>query len=126
MTLLDDFIKAAKELASDLEMNSEKITVEHVQTPRIGLDYTAQLYVKERGFFFHLRTETEDEDPTQGEMTASLTISFMDEVNPYSFYENIDYIKKHPHFLSRWVSWALFNFRKKIKKLTFNQFFMIQ
>lgn len=123
MTLLDDFIIATKELASDLEMNSEKVTVEHVQTPRIGLDYTAQLYVKERGFDFHLRTETEDEDPTRGEMTASLSISFMEEVNPYYFHENIDYIKGYPNFLSRWVSWALFNFRHKHQKVDLQSIF---
>lgn len=123
MTLLDDFIKAAKELASDLEMDSEKITVEHFETPRIGLDYTAQLYIKERGFDFQLRTRTEDEDPTQGEMTASLSISFTEEVNPYYFHENIDYIKWHPNFLSRWVSWALFNFRQEHQKADLQSLF---
>jgi hypothetical protein len=123
VTLLDDFIKAAKELASDLEMDSDKIRVRHRETPRIGLDYSAQLYVKEQSFDFHLRTETEDEDPTQGEMTASLNVSFMEEVNPYFFHENIDYIKGHPNFLSRWVSWALFNFRQEHQKIDLQSLF---
>lgn len=123
MTLLEYFISAAKEIVVDFELNPKKIKIRHVQTPRIGLDYTAELYVKGRGFDFHLRTVTEDEDPTQGEMTASLTISFKEEAAPYFFHENIDYVKEHSHFLSRWASWAIFNFRQEHQKVDLQSLF---
>jgi|GEM_PF-5506266 len=44
MTLLEDFINAAKEIAVDLEFDPKRIKIRHVQTPKIGLDYTAELY----------------------------------------------------------------------------------
>ncbi|UCE16167.1 MAG: hypothetical protein JSV12_00670 [Candidatus Bathyarchaeota archaeon] len=122
MTLLDDFKKAAKEIALDLEMNVEKIQIRHVETSKLGLDYTAHTE-SAKGFDFHLRTVTENEDPTKGEMRASLTICFKEGVSPYHFHENIDYIKRHSNFLSRWVSWTIFNFRQIHQKVSLETLF---
>jgi len=123
MGLLSDFVEAAKEAAVDLGMNEEKVKVRHVETSKIGLDYSALLYEGVKGFNFHLRTITEDKDPTSGEMRASLSVSFDEAVAPYVFHENIDYIKGHPAFLSRWVSWAIFNFRQEHQKANLQSLF---
>lgn len=123
MTLLDDFVKAAKEVAIDLEMNEERIEFHRAETPKVGLDYTAMSSEDAKGFDFHLRTRTEEQDPTSGEMEAFLGINFAEGVAAYVFHENINYIKGHPDFLSRWVSWAIFNFRKEHEKINLQSLF---
>lgn len=117
MTLLDEFIKAATELAVDFGMNPKNMRVRHLETPRIGLDYSAELYVGERGFRFSVRTDTEEEDPTKGEMEATLSLDFKEEVPSYFFSEKITHLKWHPRFLSRWAAWAMFNFRQTHEKV---------
>ena len=123
MSLLKAFKKAAKEVAIDLEMDYKKIRFEHAETPRIGLDYTAELSNGVKNFFFLLHTETKNEDPTSGKMKAVLSIGFEEGVGPYFFRENIDYIKRHSNFLSRWSSWAIFNCRQRHQKVNLKSLF---
>ena len=117
MTLLDEFTKAATELAVDFGLNPKYVVIEHLETPKMGLDYSAELYKKEKGFSFYIRTVTEEVDSTKGEMTATLSLAFKEEIPPYYFNENIDYLKLHPSFLSRWVAWAMFNFRQAHERI---------
>lgn len=122
MTLLEDFKKASKEIAFDLEMKAEKIQIQHYETSKVGLDYTANLAEDGRGFDFHLRTYAAGEDPTSGRMQASLIISY-NEGTSYSFDEDIDYIKQYSNFLSRWCSWAIYNFRQTHQKANLQSLF---
>jgi hypothetical protein len=112
MTLLDEFTNAATELAIDFGLTPKDIVIKHFDTPKMGIDYSAELYKKGKGFSFYIRTVTEEEDSTKGRMTATLSLAFKEEIPPYYFDENIDYLKWHPEFLSRWVAWAMFNFRQ--------------
>ena len=123
MTLLDAFKNASKEIALDLEMNVEKIEFEHCETPFVGIDFFADLDEDSGGFSFHLKTYAEDEDPTIGRMKAFLSITYEKDKVPYSFHEDVDYIKKHPKFLSRWCSWAIFNFRQTHQKADLHSLF---
>jgi len=117
VTLFAEFTKAAIDLAIDFGLNPKKMRVRHSETPRIGLDYTAELYVGERGFSFSIRTDTEEEDPTKGDMEATLSVAFKEEIPPYFFSEKITHLKWHPRFLSRWAAWAMFNFRQTYEKV---------
>ena len=111
MTLLNDFIKASKDIAIDLGMNKDNVEIEHYKDPKFGLDYTAQLFEGRMGFDFNLHMEIKKEDPKKGELMANIAIYFGEATAPYLLYENIDYMRGHLDFLSRWASWAVFNFR---------------
>lgn len=113
MNLREHFVKASNEIAENLDIGDNEIKFGFHETPKIGLDYTGELYIDNRGFHFHLRTVTKVEDPYSGKMTAFLTIYFDYALPPFTFHENIDYLKGHPNFLCRWVFWAIYNFRLK-------------
>lgn len=123
MGLLEGFKKAAKEIAIDLEMNTRKLEIKYDETPKIGLDYFARLSEIDRMFEFHLSTETDEEDPASGIMKVSLQIYFRKDTPPYWFSENINYMKNHPEFLSRWASWAIYNFRQEHQKINLQSLF---
>ena len=116
MSLLDEFKKAAVEAALDLNLNPEEIEFRDVETPKIGLSYSARILEGVKNFDFFLRTTTDQDDPKTGTMKAFMTIGFIEGGAPYSFNENLEYIKNHNNFLSRWVSWAIFNYRKEHEK----------
>jgi hypothetical protein len=121
--LFTEFVQAAKEAAIDLDLNPKSISFSRAETPKIGLDYSAEIEANGRGFDFHLRTDTRDSDPTSGSMTATMTISFAEELNPYYFHEKFKTGKERPHSLSRWVSWAIFNFRQEHQKVNLQSLF---
>jgi len=122
MTLLDDFITASKEIAVDLEMNENDVMIEHEEIPNIGLDYKAFSRNKAKEFNFSLWTDATEEDPTTGVMTATLSISF--EVGaPYYYSQKINFLKTHSDFLSRWVAWAIHNYRLQYEKVNLTALF---
>lgn len=122
MTLISEFRQAADEAAIDLGLDKRKIEIDHSEGD-FGFDYIAQLYEDTKGFDFHLRSRVVGGKKKATEMTAFLSINFAEGVAPYSFHENIDYIKGHHHFLSRWVSWAIFNFRQTHQKVNLESLF---
>ncbi len=123
MSLLDEFKKAAVEAALDLNLNPEEIEFRDVETPKIGLSYSATILEGVKNFDFFLRTTTDQDDPTTGTMKAFLTIGFTEGGAPYSFSEKLEYIKNHHNFLSRWISWAIFNYRKEHEKTNLETLF---
>ncbi|GAG25589.1 unnamed protein product, partial [marine sediment metagenome] len=122
MTLLDDFITASKEIAVDLEMNENDVMIEHEEIPNIGLDYKAFSRNNAKEFNFSIWTDATEEDPATGVMTATVSISF--EVGaPYYYSQKINFLKTHSDFLSRWVAWAVHNYRLQYKKVNLNALF---
>lgn len=54
---------------------------------------------------------------------ARALIRFDEIQDSYFFFENIDYIKSHPRFMSRWASWAIYKFRLKYHKVDLETLF---
>jgi len=122
MTLLDDFVRASKEIAVDLEMNEDDVIIEHEEIPNIGIDYKARSQNNVKEFSFSLWTDATEEDPTTGEITATLSIAF--EVGaPYYYSQKINFLKIHSNYLSRWVAWAVHNYRLQYEKVNLNALF---
>jgi len=119
MSLQADLMRAAKQIADDLEINREDIKFDHFES-KVGFDYDAQLFEGEKGFDFWVGSESEG--PNQ-KMKASLSVYFQEAVAPYFFQETIDYIVGHSDFLSRWASWAVFKYKQTHEKVALNSIF---
>ena len=72
--LREEFRRAAEDIAENIGCLG-KIKYDWLETPWIGLDYSASLNVDGKGFDFWLNTDTDEEDVTSGVMKASLSIS---------------------------------------------------
>jgi len=103
-------------------MNEDDVIIEHEEIPNIGIDYKACSQNKVKEFCFSLWTNTTEDDPTTGEMTATLSIAF--EVGaPYYYSQKINFLKTHSNYLSRWVAWAVHNYRLQYEKVNLNALF---
>lgn len=120
--LREEFKRAAEDIAENLG-NIGEVRYDCLDTPWIGLDYSARLDVDGKGFDFWLHTDTDEEDPTSGVMRASLSISFDEALTPFYFLEEIAYLKGHSNFLSRWAFWAVYNYRLKHHGMDLNSVF---
>jgi len=119
--LFEDFRKAAIEASKDLGIYEKKVSFTSGES-KLGFDYLADAYEGTKGFDFHLRN-TIDQESSKEELEAFLSIHYAEGVAPYHFHENIDYIKGHPDFLERWVSWAIFNYRQEHEKVNLESLF---
>ncbi len=107
------FMRAAKQLCDDLDVNYKRVKLERYETRGVGVSYTVEGKGKIYRFTFHLKTETESSDVTKGKMYATLDIYYSDTAAPFFFHEEISNLKMHPNFLERWTAWAVFNFNLK-------------
>lgn len=112
MYLREEFRRAAEGIAENLGY-SGKIVYHFKESLKIGLGYNARLSIGSEGFDFWIRTETNEEDPTSGDMEATISIYFDPVISPFYLHEDITYLKGHSSFLSRWGFWAIYNFRLK-------------
>lgn len=124
MVLFDEFTTATYEIAEELGVEKTHVKLEKYETPRLGVDYMASSSEGTYPFNFHLRTETENEDPTVGGIIkATLEIWYSEGVAPFYFHEEITYLRAHSNFLSRWAAWALFNFNLKHNRVDLESLF---
>ncbi len=121
--MFNEFVQAAREAAIDLDLDPKNINFDREETPKIGLDYAAEISVNGKGFDFHIGTDTKDSDPTSGIMSATMEITFSENLSPYYFNEKFKTYGKRPHSLGRWVSWAIFNFRQAHQKVNLQSLF---
>ncbi|MGI0073483.1 MAG: hypothetical protein ACREA3_06705 [Nitrosotalea sp.] len=108
--LFNQFKEASRQICDDLGISYEDVEAERYETPTVGVSYTARGIGKGQEFDFHLKTETKQSDVTSGQMSASLQIIYDEGSAPFYFDENLDGLKSHSNFLSRWTAWAVFNF----------------
>jgi hypothetical protein len=106
--LLNEFKDAAKQIASDLRIDSE-ITYD-LDDSELGIDFSANATEDPKEFDFWLHEEKEKDGST---WKASLSIGYREGAAQFYFQENIDYIFGHSSFLCRWAAWAVSNFNKK-------------
>ena len=121
--LYDKFVQASGEAAKDLNLNPESLKFTRAETSKIGLDYVANIEIDGKGFSFHIRVNSETADVTSGSMTASMSITYAKELEPYYFFESFPKSKDRPHEMVRWVSWAIFNYRLEHQKANLKTLF---
>ncbi|HJT10255.1 MAG TPA: hypothetical protein VJ771_05670 [Candidatus Nitrosotalea sp.] len=111
--LFDQFKDASKQVCDDLGISYENVKAERYETQKMGVSYTSSGTANGKEFDFYLKTETKQSDVTSGRMSASLQINYDEGSAPFYFNENLDDLKSHSDFLSRWTAWAVFNFNLK-------------
>ena len=74
-TLYDDFEKACHKICKEFSIHPPKIEFhKKLETPKVGVDYVADIRGEEYTIRFSIRTESEVEDPTHGSIRAQLYI----------------------------------------------------
>lgn len=112
--LFAQFIEASHQICDDLGVSYDDVKAERYETPTVGISYTAGGRGNKYEFDFYLKTDAEGDDVLSGRMSISLNIYYSKSSAPFDFYEgNLNALKPHSDFLSRWTAWAVFNFNLK-------------
>lgn len=89
-TLYHQFEDACKVICNEFTINPNSIKItQKTESPKIGVDYNAEMGKDGFKIEFHIRTESDKTDPTDGNVSGTITFYDSETRRPRSFHENL-------------------------------------
>ena len=112
--LLNEFKLATEQINDYLKLDAKETNYSRYETKGVGLDYIASSHFDEKGFDFHIRTFTKNDNMIGEKINVSFQIYNSDGVSPFFTYDKIKMTQHHANFLQRWISMSLSKYNKEV------------
>jgi len=119
VNLYEEFKESCKEICKEFSINPKNIKFEErLETPHVGVDYEARMKNHSLEITFHVRTDSESDDPTDGKISGSLTVKDSDTSFPRTFKQSLGSSN-----LSYWVKHLVYDYNIENNPVYFKKLF---
>lgn len=113
-TLYEQFEDACKTLCDEFRIPFKFLKILYrYETPRTGVDYRAEVQTNDVNIIFHVNTHTDHNDPTSGDIFASLSINDSEISKPHPIDENLGPAVILYGNLRHWIKSAVYRYNIK-------------
>lgn len=122
-SFFEEFQEASKELCKEFGITSNKIEFKQYETPEVGVDYDAKIKKDNLELTFHLRTNSDNDDPTKGFTIVTLYIKNSELSDPYP----VQPLKSHDEIpiwdLLYWLRREIYDYNLKNNRPNLDELF---